>query len=215
MVALVGFAVVLSTLSAVHRWAFVVAAGLVVCAAATSRLRVTELATRAIPALPFLAATALIPVVSSSDAAVGAAAALALKIVIGASASALFASVTQPADLAIALGRIGVPKVIVSVISFMFRYLDLMVAEVGRIRVALVSRGYSPSWLAQARPIASSSGAMLVRSFERGERVHSAMLSRGFTGEMPSDDSVKRGGPLSRLLAAMPAVGLLGARTLV
>jgi cobalt/nickel transport system permease protein len=49
----------------------------------------------------------------------------------------------------------------------------------------MIARGYDPRWLSQARPIASSAGALFVRSYERGERVHAAMLARGFTGEMP------------------------------
>ena len=33
--------------------------------------------------------------------------------------------------------------------------------------------------------LARSAGALFIRSFERGERVHLAMLSRGYTGRMP------------------------------
>jgi cobalt/nickel transport system permease protein len=54
------------------------------------------------------------------------------------------------------------------------------------MRVAMTARGYDPRWISQARPIASSAGALFVRSYERGERVHAAMLARGFTGEMPT-----------------------------
>jgi cobalt/nickel transport system permease protein len=34
-------------------------------------------------------------------------------------------------------------------------------------------------------------GALFIRSFERGERVYVAMLSRGFTGRLPGDDSAR------------------------
>ena len=30
-----------------------------------------------------------------------------------------------------------------------------------------------------------SAGALFIRSYERGERVHLAMMSRGYTGRMP------------------------------
>ncbi len=56
------------------------------------------------------------------------------------------------------------------------------------MRTAMVARAHDPRWLWQAKPIASSAGAMFVRSYERGERVHSAMLARGFTGSMPQLD---------------------------
>jgi cobalt/nickel transport system permease protein len=37
----------------------------------------------------------------------------------------------------------------------------------------------------QARALASSAGTLFIRSFERGERVHMAMVSRGYAGAMP------------------------------
>jgi cobalt/nickel transport system permease protein len=70
----------------------------------------------------------------------------------------------------------------------MFRYLDLLVEEVGRLRIAMTARGHDPRWLWQARPLASAAGTLFVRSYERGERVHAAMLARGFTDRMPTLD---------------------------
>ena len=51
--------------------------------------------------------------------------------------------------------------------------------------MARESRGHDPRWIWQARAVASSAGALFIRSYERGERVHLAMLSRGFAGSMP------------------------------
>ena len=45
-----------------------------------------------------------------------------------------------------------------------------------------------PTWSARTGSVAvlaSSAGAFFVRSYERGERVHLAMLSRGYTGSLP------------------------------
>jgi cobalt/nickel transport system permease protein len=67
----------------------------------------------------------------------------------------------------------------------MIRYLELISDELGRMRIAMTSRGYDPRWISQVRPIATSAGALFVRSYERGERIHSAMVARGFNGEMP------------------------------
>ena len=52
----------------------------------------------------------------------------------------------------------------------------------------MTARCHDPRWLWQARPLASSVGVLFVRSYERGERVHQAMLARGFTGTMPDLD---------------------------
>jgi cobalt/nickel transport system permease protein len=83
------------------------------------------------------------------------------------------------------LAVLRVPAVLTAIMMFMVRYLELITDELRRMRVAMTARGYDPRWLSQARPIASSAGALFVRSSERGERVHHAMLARGFTGVMP------------------------------
>jgi cobalt/nickel transport system permease protein len=53
------------------------------------------------------------------------------------------------------------------------------------MKVARASRGYDPHWIWQARAVASSAGALFIRSFERGERVYLAMVSRGYRGSFP------------------------------
>jgi cobalt/nickel transport system permease protein len=110
------------------------------------------------------------------------------KALLGTGASLVLAGTTPIPEVVRGLGRLRFPAVVVSIVSFMFRYLDLIVEEMGRMRTAMVARAHDPRWLWQAKPIASSAGAMFVRSYERGERVHSAMLARGFTGTMPQLD---------------------------
>ena len=67
--------------------------------------------------------------------------------------------------------------------AFMVRYLDVVSDEMHRMRIALAL-----PWLHRPRPAALAgpgqgpSGALFIRSYERGERVHLAMLSRGHTG---------------------------------
>jgi cobalt/nickel transport system permease protein len=73
----------------------------------------------------------------------------------------------------------------VSIVSFMVRYSDVVTAEANRMRVARVSRGYDPHAFWHAKALAQSVGSLFVRSYERGERVYLAMVSRGWTGSMP------------------------------
>ena len=80
------------------------------------------------------------------------------------------------------LARLRVPPVFVSIMSFMVRYMELMADSLARMRTAMTARGYDPRWLWQAKPIASSAGALFVRSYERGERIHAAMVARGIRG---------------------------------
>ncbi|MEW6635696.1 MAG: energy-coupling factor transporter transmembrane component T, partial [Actinomycetota bacterium] len=80
-----------------------------------------------------------------------------------------------------------VPRLIVVIVAFMWRYLHVLGAEAGRMQTARAARGYSASSLPRA---ASSTGALIstlfMRSMERGERVYLAMLARGYSGSMPA-----------------------------
>lgn len=131
------------------------------------------------------------------------------KASIGASVSITLAATTELPDIIRGMERLKVPAVMTSIASFMIRYLELIAGELGRMRVAMTSRGYDPRWLWQAKPIAASAGAMFVRSYERGERVYDAMLSRGYTGTMP-DLGHRRASRKDWLtVVAMPALGIV------
>jgi len=101
----------------------------------------------------------------------------------------LIAATTPQAELLRGLSRLGLPDAFTQILTFMIRYFDVVAAESQRMRVARQSRGYDPRWLWQARAIATSAGALFVRSYERGERVYLAMLSRGYTGALPASDA--------------------------
>jgi cobalt/nickel transport system permease protein len=127
------------------------------------------------------------------------------KATLGGAASIAVTATTPIPELLTGLSRLRVPVAVVAIISFMFRYLDLMVDEFGRMRRAMAARAYNPRWLWQNRPLASSAGALFVRTYERGERVHDAMAARGFKGTMPtfSEAATTRN---DWLLAATPTV---------
>ena len=99
-------------------------------------------------------------------------------------ASLTLAATTEPSDVLAGLQRLRMPALIVQIMGFMIRYLDVVTADLGRMLVAMRSRGVDPRsprhWPALARTL----GALFVRSYERGERVHLAMLSRGYDGTM-------------------------------
>ena len=136
------------------------------------------------------------------------------KATLGAAASIVVTATTPIPELLAGLSRLRVPAAVVAIIGFMFRYLDLMVDEFGRMRRAMAARVFNPRWLWQSRPLASSAGALFVRTYERGERVHNAMVARGFTGTMPtfSEASTTR---RDWLLAAIPSVAAVVGLTIV
>ncbi|MFV0259800.1 MAG: cobalt ECF transporter T component CbiQ [Acidimicrobiales bacterium] len=168
-------------------------------AIAWARLPPGTVARRLTVVLPFLLAALALPLVAGGEQVnvagiglsvdgLGAGAAIAAKAVLGAGASIVVAATTPVADLITGLGRLRLPPVIVSIVAFMFRYLDLVGDEAARMRRAMTARGMRSRWLGDAGPLLAATGALFVRSYERGERVHRAMLARGYTGVMPDPD---------------------------
>ncbi len=104
---------------------------------------------------------------------------------------ALLLTYTTPfSDLIDALGALRLPAIIVSIISFMYRYLAVLGDEAGRMNRARRSRsaaapegraGGSLGW--RARVTGAMVGSLFIRSYERSERIYAAMLARGFRGQ--------------------------------
>ncbi len=111
--------------------------------------------------------------------------AILAKATLGVGASVVVSATTTVPDLIRGLDRIHVPRVLTAIAGFMVRYLDIVAGEFSRRRVAMASRGYEPRWVWQNGPLAQSAASLFIRSFERGERVHQAMMARGFAGRLP------------------------------
>ncbi len=224
---LVAFVVVVALTP--RQWVSVFAAhaAVLVAVIALARLSVWVILGRLAAIVPFVAFALALPFIGDGDTVELGPVALSVdglwagfnilaKAALGATASIVVTATTPIPDLLTGLARLRVPAVIVGIVGFMFRYLDLIVNELARMRRAMVARGYNPRWLWQARPIASSAGALFVRTYERGERVHASMTARGYTGTMPdleprqpaSRDWVMALSPALVAATAVTAVGL-------
>jgi cobalt/nickel transport system permease protein len=126
---------------------------------------------------------------------------IVVKGTLGVAASLTLAATTPARQLPLALSRLGVPALVTSVLVLMVRYIDVLSAEAGRMRMARLSRGDSPSTLHQAGAVAKGVGTLFLRSYERGERVYLAMLSRGYNGKVPEPAL----GPGGAVRASAPA----------
>jgi cobalt/nickel transport system permease protein len=177
-------------------WAFGVYAVTLSTLVRIARVPVRFLLTRLVVIVPFLLVALLLPFVAVGErvevlgiplAVEGLWGAwnVAAKATLGASTSLLLAATTEVPLLLRGLERLRVPAVLTQIAAFMVRYLEVVVGEVQRQRVAMTARGYDPRWLWQSRAIAASAGTLFIRSYERGERVHAAMLARGYAGTMP------------------------------
>lgn len=82
--------------------------------------------------------------------------------------------------------RLGVPLVLVATLQFMERYRHVLLEEIDRMATARRARTFrrrgSLSWTLLGGLI----GMLFLRTFERAERVHDAMIARGWTGTIRS-----------------------------
>jgi cobalt/nickel transport system permease protein len=108
----------------------------------------------------------------------GAAAKAALGTV---SAVVLGATTSFPAVLR-ALEALRAPRVLVLVTALAHRYLFVLATEAGRMRVALAARGHAPRHVLRVGGLGRLVAALFLRAHARGERVHVAMLARGWSG---------------------------------
>ncbi len=103
----------------------------------------------------------------------------------------LLVATTQFPDLIHAFEHLKVPRILTTVIAFLYRYLFILTDEGFRLMRARDARsaglpriksGGSIQW--RARTTGSMVGQLLLRSYERSDRIYQAMISRGFTGQI-------------------------------
>jgi cobalt/nickel transport system permease protein len=103
----------------------------------------------------------------------------------------LLTSTTGFASLLKGLERLWMPRVMVMLLSFMYRYIFLLTDEVMRMKQARDSRNFGSGWLRQISTVGNMIGTLFIRSYERGERVYAAMVSRGFDGSSRTLDRLQ------------------------
>ncbi|GAB2937144.1 cobalt ECF transporter T component CbiQ [Nonomuraea fastidiosa] len=219
LLAVFAFALVVVATPRESFWAFAAYAVLLAGVAAAARVPALYVLRRMAIEVPFVLFAFLIPVIgmgerttvlglSLSVPGLWAAWNILAKATLGVVASILLAATTEPRAILMGAQRLRLPSLLVQIAMFMLRYLDVIVDEMRRMRVARESRGFEARNFRQIPVLARSAGALFIRSYERGERVHLAMLSRGYAGSMPiihdMTASVRQWG----LALALPAIAL-------
>ena len=118
----------------------------------------------------------------------GVAAAILAKNSLALGAMATLALVTPFVLILAAMGQLGVPAVLVSTLRFMDRQAQILGDERTRMVQARRCRTFRRSGRLGFGVLAGLIGMLLLRSFERGERVHAAMLARGWDGTVRTLD---------------------------
>jgi cobalt/nickel transport system permease protein len=111
---------------------------------------------------------------------------LLAKSLLGLLTAIMLGATTEIADLLRGLSALRVPGLVTSILGFMVRYLDVVIGDLTRMRLALAARGHEASGIRHWAPYGRAAGTMFIRTYERGERVYLAMESRGYAGEMPA-----------------------------
>jgi cobalt/nickel transport system permease protein len=182
-------------------WAFALYAALLVAVAAVARIPAGFLLRRMLIEVPFVAFAVLMPFVVPGDQVRFLGLSLSVpglwgawnvlaKGTLGVAASVILASTTELRSLLLGLQQLRLPPMLVQIASFMIRYGDVITDEMRRMSIARRSRGFEARGVRHWGVLAKSAGALFIRSYERGERVHLAMVSRGYAGTMPVIDEV-------------------------
>lgn len=105
-------------------------------------------------------------------------------------AATLLVFTTTFHDLLEGLDRLHFPRLMIAIVSLMYRYLAVLTGEASRMmrarsaRMAEVAGAKRPGLRWRARVVGNMVGALFIRSYERSERVYVAMQSRGYTGQI-------------------------------
>lgn len=224
LVAVLAFVLVVVATPRTAFWAFGAYAALLVAAAAVARVPASVVARRMVVEVPFVLFAVLLPFIAHgprvdvlgfglSESGLLSAWNILAKGTLGVVASILLAATTPARELLLGVERLHMPPLMVQIMSFMFRYADVVGGEMARMRVARESRGFRGRDLRHLKVVAQSAGALFIRSYERGERVHLAMLSRGYTGTMPDVHDLRADRAQWTTAALLPALALVVAVT--
>jgi cobalt/nickel transport system permease protein len=178
-------ALLVSTIASRRLWLLIALFLLAVILAIVSRIPVRLLALRVwLPVLAFTGAIAL-PALLLTPHGSKSAAFLILRAETAASLAFLLLLSTLWNRLLYAFHFFRVPALVVGVLAMTYRYIFLFLETARTMLEARQTRLVGPLEPAQQRRLAVSSvGVLLNRTFQLGGEVHTAMLARGFRGEL-------------------------------
>ncbi len=82
-----------------------------------------------------------------------------------------------------AMYSLKIPNIMVQMISFSYRYIFVLLEELFTMKRAMYTRGFKMKLNQYSLNVLGNMiGMLLVKSYDRGERVYRSMISRGYTG---------------------------------
>lgn len=113
---------------------------------------------------------------------------------IGLGAAVILVCTTSFPEILRGLRALRLPDVVTTTLALAYRYLYVLIDEVGRLRRAARSRNAAAGAVPRRRLLVGITAVAIQRSFARSDRVYQAMLSRGYAGRMPSLTEPTRSG---------------------
>lgn len=200
VVALVAFALSVAFVPHGSWWPFAVDALIVALFAAWGRVPVRGLLVRLVVEVPFLGFVVLLPFVAGAEG-LALAGAIVGKATLVVMATGILSATTPAPEIIMGLERLRVPAAFTAIGALTVRYLMVVLDELRRVNTARQARGDDARWFWQVRAVAQSTGTLAIRCIDRGERVHAAMLARGYDGRLPAV-ALGAAGASPRVLAA-------------
>lgn len=108
----------------------------------------------------------------------------AIKSVLVVAAMIVLTASTKFPILLQGMERLRVPRVLVMILSFLYRYIFVIVDEAMRMQRAEASRSAGGRTRRRVRAIGGMIGLLFIRTYERAERVYQSMGGRGFDGDI-------------------------------
>lgn len=205
--------------------ALTVLAVVMVAGAATARIPASTLVRRLVHALPFFLLPALALPFSvpgptalelgpfrASGPGLVRFAEIVVRATLAVSAVTIVISITRAADLLNALDAVPLPRQVKTSLALGYRYVYVLNDEYEQTSRAMKSRVGRASKLRLWRAKASALANLFSRAHHRATRIHVAMLSRGYTGQLPTLQSAPQISPAwsAAILALLAAVWLGG-----
>ena len=107
-----------------------------------------------------------------------------IKSVLAVMLTLIVSSTTKFVQLLEALRQLKFPRIFIKLLSFMYRYSFLLEDQLLRARRAYASRNINPkNNLPRVRILGNILGSVLIRTYERAERIYLAMCARGYGHE--------------------------------
>lgn len=108
---------------------------------------------------------------------------IVLRFILTVGAALLLISTTGFPAICMALEKMGVPKILTVQLLLLYRYLFVLIEESIRMMRAYTLRSFSQKKL-RLRIFMQLLGNLLLRTLDRAQRIHMAMLTRAFSGEI-------------------------------